>query len=592
MHRPALLAFVLGLGLAALALTAANRAAAAPAAGVVGDGTPASCTAANLSSALAGGGLVTFDCGSDPLTITVLSLQTIAQPTTIDGGHLITLYGAWATRLFEVNNGASLTLESLILSHGDSEASDGGAISNHGTLNLYNSTIRYSFTDNNHSGGAIFSDGPVNIVNSDLTKNVAGSAGALFANFGQAEVHITNSRFIDNYASNLTTGYGGAIWVGEQAQLTFSTGEISENEGRFGGGLYQSPGSVVTLLGGAGPDQLNIEGNHAGHSGGGVYNDGGQLSLLGARVLHNTVVDVTPNLGYGGGVASYGPLTITNGYFLENAGRIGGGLYISSTAATLVAKVDQSKLRRNVASLWGGGLFAEGASTLLEVYDTGFEFNNGGALGGGLGRLNANVFVHRSSFRANQADLGGGLANASFPLNNSAGVLLLRDSTVTSNMANSGQGGGLWSFGSLTMMNVTVAGNANGLFLSTGAAQPAVGNTVIHNPGALNCAGAGGAPNSLGGNFASDTTCDFTEVTDQQGNGLDPMLGAVTQALLSNHTDFHPLLAGSPLINRGLAGVACATLDQIQALRPDTCDIGAVEFNGLLPRLFLPLALR
>jgi hypothetical protein len=36
----------------------------ARAAGVVGDGTPGSCTTAALTAALSGGGLVTFDCGA------------------------------------------------------------------------------------------------------------------------------------------------------------------------------------------------------------------------------------------------------------------------------------------------------------------------------------------------------------------------------------------------------------------------------------------------------------------------------------------------------------------------------------------------
>jgi hypothetical protein len=49
-------------------------------------------------------------------------------------------------------------------------------------------------------------------------------------------------------------------------------------------------------------------------------------------------------------------------------------------------------------------------------------------------------------------------------------------------------------------------------------------------------------------------------------------------------------LAGSPLINHG--GPACSLTDQIYAPRPDACDIGAIEFGGLLPRLFVPLILK
>jgi hypothetical protein len=41
------------------------------AAGVVGNGTPGSCTDAAFTTALNGGGTVTFKCGSAPVTITI-----------------------------------------------------------------------------------------------------------------------------------------------------------------------------------------------------------------------------------------------------------------------------------------------------------------------------------------------------------------------------------------------------------------------------------------------------------------------------------------------------------------------------------------
>src|SRR5262245_4419216 len=63
------------------------------AAGVVGTGSAASCTEAALDAALAGGGLVTFNCGPVPVTITITISKTIASNTTIDGGSLITISG-------------------------------------------------------------------------------------------------------------------------------------------------------------------------------------------------------------------------------------------------------------------------------------------------------------------------------------------------------------------------------------------------------------------------------------------------------------------------------------------------------------------
>src|ERR1041385_5296359 len=69
---------------------------AAWAAGVVGSGTAGSCTDAALDTALAGGGLVTFDCGTDPVTIDITSgtgTKAISADTTIDGGGLVTISG-------------------------------------------------------------------------------------------------------------------------------------------------------------------------------------------------------------------------------------------------------------------------------------------------------------------------------------------------------------------------------------------------------------------------------------------------------------------------------------------------------------------
>ena len=38
---------------------------------VIGNGTPASCTSAAVVAAVANGGVITFNCGANPLTITL-----------------------------------------------------------------------------------------------------------------------------------------------------------------------------------------------------------------------------------------------------------------------------------------------------------------------------------------------------------------------------------------------------------------------------------------------------------------------------------------------------------------------------------------
>ena len=53
---------------------------------VVGDGTAASCTEAELRTAVSAGGTITFDCGAGPTTITLTAAPVPTRDTTLDGG--------------------------------------------------------------------------------------------------------------------------------------------------------------------------------------------------------------------------------------------------------------------------------------------------------------------------------------------------------------------------------------------------------------------------------------------------------------------------------------------------------------------------
>src|SRR5207247_7744206 len=67
---------------------------------VVGDGMPASCTASALKDALAAAAtppdytVIRFDCGDEPLTITMRPGPRLVIPdrTTVDGGDRITIF--------------------------------------------------------------------------------------------------------------------------------------------------------------------------------------------------------------------------------------------------------------------------------------------------------------------------------------------------------------------------------------------------------------------------------------------------------------------------------------------------------------------
>src|SRR5262245_59328380 len=74
---------------------------------------------AALSTALLGGGTITFDCGV--ATIPLSSTKTISVDTTIDGGGKITLSGGDTRRLFIVDPSTSLDLKDIVLTNGKAD---------------------------------------------------------------------------------------------------------------------------------------------------------------------------------------------------------------------------------------------------------------------------------------------------------------------------------------------------------------------------------------------------------------------------------------------------------------------------------------
>ena len=70
---------------------------------VIGTGTPASCTSDAVVGAVAKGGVITFHCGPDPITITMTQTAKIfndkGPKIVIDGGGKVTLSGGGKVRI-------------------------------------------------------------------------------------------------------------------------------------------------------------------------------------------------------------------------------------------------------------------------------------------------------------------------------------------------------------------------------------------------------------------------------------------------------------------------------------------------------------
>jgi len=342
----------------------------AAAAGTVGDGTPGSCTEAALDTALIGGGLVSFNCGPDPVTITFTGEKTILEDTTIDGGNLIILSGGNTIRPFTVEFSNTLNLKNLTLTNGN--ASPGGAIYNNGIVNITNVSLTDNLSPLGNAGG-IYNYGALTITNSVLSNNIA-SAGLAGAIDNMGTMTIENSTLGSNFSGMM----GGGLINSGTATIISST--FTTNQALIAGAIYNH--GLMTIIksdfidntttsgGGAGifnDNNLSLytstfSGNttSAGSKGGGLYNMVGALAL----VSRSSFINNGAPGGFGGGIANEGLINIVADVFSGNysSAGLGGGVYSSTTHPTVITN---STFSSNFGGLAGGGLYISGTAIIL-----------------------------------------------------------------------------------------------------------------------------------------------------------------------------------------------------------------------------------
>lgn len=243
---------------------------------VVGDGTPESCTGEAFVAAVAAGGIITFDCGLDPVTITLDETAKIYNDTgpdiVIDGGGLVTLSGNGERRILYMNTCDS----DLVWTTDHCQNQD------HPRLTVQNLTFinGYSYGDDPDGGGAVFvRGGRFKIVNCRFFSNrcdeegpdVGGAAVRVLSQYEGLPVYVVNSTFggasdLGNIGSN-----GGAL---SSIGVSFS--------------VINTVMSYNEAVGyGANPAETGTPG---GGSGGAIYNDGNTftLDLCGCVLTDNT----------------------------------------------------------------------------------------------------------------------------------------------------------------------------------------------------------------------------------------------------------------------------------------------------------------
>jgi len=254
---------------------------------VIGTGTPASCTSAAVVSAVALGGIITFNCGPDPLTIVMKATAKIRNDTgpviVLDGGGKVTLSGegkrrilymdtcdqaqVWTTSHCQNQDAPQLTVQNLTFVDGNStgQTFDGGG------------------------GGAIFvRGGRFKVVSSRFFRNICESTGPdigggairVLSQYQGLPVYVTNSTFGGASGQGNSCSNGGALssigvsWVVLNSVLSFNTAighganpARSGTPGGGSGGAIYNDGNLFTLR----VAGTIIQDNHANEGGGAIF---------------------------------------------------------------------------------------------------------------------------------------------------------------------------------------------------------------------------------------------------------------------------------------------------------------------------------
>ena len=279
---------------------------------VIGHGTPASCTSAAVVSAVAAGGITTFNCGPKPVTIVMTRTASVVKTrhrVVLDGGGLVTLSGGGKRRiLFSDTCAGTWSTDDCV-----DQPYPQVVVQNITFADGFDGTHQARCTDNVpkcwyggvDGGGAIYAQGgQFKAVNAQFIDNrcyafgpdLGGGAIRALAQYHNRPVYITHDTFRGGRCSN-----GGALssisvaWQVLNSEFTdnraIGWGANPAKRGTAGGGS----GGAIYLDGKN--DNVRIAGtvmdDNAAREGGGAVFDVvdigyGSLTFQQSRLHHNT----------------------------------------------------------------------------------------------------------------------------------------------------------------------------------------------------------------------------------------------------------------------------------------------------------------
>ena len=333
--------------------------------------------------------------------------------------------------------GSKLTINSGTITGNNS--SNAGGVFVQGASNATAATKETKFImnggeiSNNHtsSGGGVYLNGIVyGVMNGGLiANNVAEVYG------GGVCLTVRDADFTMNggeISNNTSNGVGGGIYVMgddvDKTPVTINSGKINNNRAtgndatRNGGGGIHLNNAKLILNGG----EINDNNSTTGAGGGLFVEHNAEMEMNGGEVCRNTNT-VDPAYMGGGGIISYGVVTINGGKINENSTtRNGGGILVRTAYDSNNKPVFIGKLTLNGGEIcnnsaqWGGGIYINNGA---QFYMNGGKVNNNSttsAAGGmyiwtdttNMSYAVKNYFeMNGGEFSGNTAGAGGGGVN-------------------------------------------------------------------------------------------------------------------------------------------------------------------------------------
>ena len=521
---------------------------------------------------------------------------TINRPITLQGqGTGQTALQAAANpatgveRVLTITTISPATVRDMTIRHGRANEGGGIYVSSSATVTLRRLQISANIADGQQpKGGGLHNRGQATLIDTSIWQNIVEGSGIAWGagiyNASSGTIWLNNSDVIENHAISLTSHVRG-------------------------GGVYNDGTFAATTC--------NIMQNHAwGDSGGnkgiGYYeNGGGTLSYC--DISDNFNDDDSPSAASGAGLFIFGETELHRSSVRINRASQGAGIRVYWLGSLLTMR--ESMVWQNVAASNGGGIHVD-ENAVAYLYDSTVVANEAKTDGGNISLTDGTLVSYGSTVSDGEAG------------NNGAGIFVdtlsiakLNNVTIGENRAE-GYGGGLYledgAFAWLASATITLneadadmdgSGTGGGIFQGGDTERLLIRNSIVQGnldrspiPFIVKAADCDGPLDSAGFNLIGtlginlanpdDLPCAITSTNNQIGE--DAMLSPLLQN--GGPTATYALDPNSPAINGGHpAGCTDEAMvllenDQRGFRRPDRCDIGAFEYEGIqLFDLFIPL---